>query len=230
MKPSAPAPTPDRLPLERAPSQAELPPDAVSALFGAGYTLRGTERVQLVARGAVVGTAAVRAGASLRLRLDAALLAARPSRVAGPRGHLAAPEPERLGRKLVLPPALLPAWGLRPGDRVTVAVGAVAFSDARVASGERAHVLIAESDAALAGVSPGDTAQWLRDVAEWAPSAAIGPTSSAPPKHRPAGRLVTENDVRQARLRGQRIRITADQLITPAARSLGRELGIFEQA
>ena len=40
-------------------------------------------------------------------------------------------------------------------------------------------------------------------------------------------RVVTETDVRQARLKHRRIRLTPGQIVTPAAQTLGREAGIF---
>lgn len=40
-------------------------------------------------------------------------------------------------------------------------------------------------------------------------------------------RVITENDVRQAILRGQKIRIEPGVIVTPAARDLGRQHGVF---
>ena len=49
-------------------------------------------------------------------------------------------------------------------------------------------------------------------------------------KVRATGRLITENDVRQARVHHQTIVVRDGQIVTPAARSLGRELGVLRDA
>lgn len=212
---------PDTLPIEIARSRAVLGPHEMGALFGAGYRLRGTERVRLPNDVAVVAST----GPAPRLVLDA-LDRQRLGSLAGlylrgPVGVVPAPEPERVRRALVLPAGLLRAWGLAPGARVTVQAGAVAFGDVTVEEGEPARVRLDAADILAADLPLGATARWRPDLDLELP------TAPEPDDH-PVGRVVTETDVRQARLRGERIRLRPGQIVTPAARSLGRQLGVFE--
>jgi hypothetical protein len=220
---------PDALPLRIAGSHAALSPDDVRVLFGAGYALRGSEHVFVTrtSRGEV--RVPVTTGAERRLVLDAldqsALGGGAPLRLRGPAGSIDAPAPTPVRRALRLPAALVKAWGLKTGQAVTIQAGAVAFGDVMVEEGE-GHVRLGRADALAAGLRDADTVRWNRDVALTTPSS---PPEEAARAIRTTGRLITENDVRQARLRGQQIVVRPDHIVTPAAHSLGRELGILRR-
>jgi hypothetical protein len=210
---------PDALPVVEACSRAALAPPDVAALFGKGYRLRGTERVRVVAAGRAEVSLPAEASAASALWLDALdrdALGPLPLRLAGPAGSLPAPAPLPLARRLVLPGPVLRAWGLEEGGRATVEVGGLALP----VTGAGAGVHLCRAARALAGEGP---ARLRRDLDLGRPPEA----EPSAPGLRPAGRLITETDVRQARLRGQRIEVGAGQLLTPAARSLGRELGVL---
>jgi len=213
---------PDALPVVAARPAARLAPADVAALFGKGYRLRGTERVRVVAAGraevSVPAEAAPASGLALD-GLDLEALGAGPLRLVGPGGSAAAPPVEPLARRLVLPGPVLRAWGLEPGARAVVEVGGVALA-VTVGEGAELGVHLCRAARALAGAGP---ARLRRDLDLSAPPEA----EAADPRVRPSGRLITENDVRQARLRGQRIEVRPGQLLTPAAQSLGRELGVL---
>lgn len=217
--------TPEAIPVHPAESVAELAPEAVATLFGRGYALRGSERVRLVAGGSAPRFVAVRPGPSTRARLDAAERTALPNgplRLIGPKGRLDAPPPDRLGRRLVLPTGMMKAWGLKPGEAVAVQLGALILATTTEA-GDRAGLHLGPTDRLAADAPPGTTARLRRDVA-------LAPEQpETPPTHLAvARRLITETDVRQARLKGKRITLRPDQLITPSARALGRELGVLD--
>ena len=220
------------IPIRPADSRAVLPPEAVAALFGAGHRLRGTERVEVVALGKQVTAVEVHPGPTLRLVLDAADRHAAPPdaplRLVGPKGVLLLDPPaEALPSRLVLPPGLLTAWGLAPGRRVAVAVGRAVLTDVPVEAGE-AVALHADRAVLLAGeVTESHAARWLPDFE--APTSSP-PSPGAPPSE-PATppRVITENDVRQARKRREKLRVGPGQIVTPAARALGRELGVLDE-
>lgn len=220
---------PDALPLRIAASRAVLTAEDVRALFGARYPLRGSEHVFVTrsSRGEV--RVPVAAGPERRLVLDAldrsALGGGAPLRLRGPAGSLDAPPPVPIQRALRLPASLVKAWGLTTGQAVTIQAGAVAFGDVIVEEGE-GHVRLGRADALAAGLRAGDTVRWHREISLTAPPRTSEKTA---PNVRATGRLITENDVRQARLRGQQIVVRPDHIVTPAAHSLGRELGILRQ-
>lgn len=220
---------PDALPLRIAASHAVLSPDDVRALFGSGYALRESEHVFVTRTGHGEVRVPVAGAADRRLVLDAldrhALGDGLPLRLLGPAGSVDAPSPVPVQRALRLPVALVKAWGLRMGQAITVQAGAVAFGDVTVEEGE-GHVRLGRADALAAGLRAGDTVRWNRDVTLTAPPA---PPEEAARDVRATGRLITENDVRQARLRGQQIVVRPDHIVTPAAHSLGRELGILRR-
>lgn len=218
---------PDALPVRFARSAAVLAPDAVAQLFGKGYQMKGSERA-VVSRSAQREVAVpVEPGKATRLVLDAldrhALGDGPPLRLRGPRGSMVAPEPERTGRALVLPAGLIGAWRLRAGQRVAIQAGAVAFGDVVVEEGQPAHVRLCPADGLAAGLAEGDPVRWNPHLDLEPPA----PEPKADSKVRATGRLITENDVRQARMRNQTIVVHDGQLLTPAARSLGRELGVL---
>lgn len=218
---------PDALPVRFARSAAVLAPDAVAQLFGKGYKMKGSERV-VVTRSAQREVAVpVEPGKATRLVLDAldrhALGEGPPLRLRGPKGSVEAPDGEKTGRALVLPAGLIGAWRLKAGQRVAVQAGAVAFGDVVVEEGLPAHVRLCPADGLAAGLAEGDTVRWNPHLDLEPPE----PAPQADPKVRATGRLITENDVRQARMRNQTIVVRNGQLLTPAARSLGRELGVL---
>lgn len=219
--------TPDALPVRPLRSTVTLPPDALGALFGRGYALRGTERVGLVRLGKEVARVPVRSGPTLRLALDGVdrdgLGGLEGLRLCGPSGSMAAPPPETQLGRLVLPERLAAAWGV--GAEAVVAMGAVA-------------VRLPVEAGADAGVEV-DRALWLGagspTTARWRPGLDLGPAEPEPAEVRARvvvvpRRVVTETDVRQARLKRQTLRIEPGQIVTPAARTLGRDLGVIVDA
>ena len=217
---------PDAIPVRPALSHAALAPPLVAALFGEGYALRGTERVDVVRLGRVLVRVPASAAGGTALVLDAVDAAPVERtdglRLQGPAGAASAPEPQGAGSRLVLPDGLRRAWNV--GDRATLGLGPLALAVAVETGAEAAaHV---ERAAWLAAGRP-ETARWLPDVPLDAPAerAASGPDAGV---QRVPRRVVTETDVRQARLRHRTIRVEPGQVVTPAALSLGREWGVFE--
>ena len=223
---------PDALPVRLARSVAVLAPDAVAALFGKGYALKGSEHVTVLRSSQHAVSVAVEAGKATQIVLGGldrhALGDGPPPRLRGPKGSLDAPEIEKAQRALVLPAGLVGAWRLRKGQRVTIQAGAVAFGNVVVEEGQPAHVRLCPADALAAGLEEGDPVRWNPHLDIEPSTVTSAPASD--PKVRATGRLITENDVRQARLHHQTILVRDGQIVTPAARSLGRELGILRDA
>ena len=213
---------PDAIAVRPLGSRAVLPPDAVAALFGAGAVLRETARATLVQRGRDVGQVSVVAGPALAVVLDGAAEVEGPVRLLGPVGAVGPVAPARVRSRLVLPDGLRRAWNVP--DRATLGLGAVALA-VEVASGPDPE---AQVDRALwLGAGRPETARWLAGVA------LDEPEPEAPADHGAltvGRRVVTETDVRQARMRRQRIRLGPGQIVTPAARSLAAEWDVFEAA
>lgn len=215
---------PDAIPVRPLGSRAVLPPEAVTALFGKGATLNAGARVEVVRLGEALVTVPVEAGAALALRLDAtdaeAVGRADGLRLRGSVGAVSSPAPASVTPRLVLPDGLRRAWGVP--DVVTLGFSCVAIT-ADVASGPEAA---AEVDRAL----------WLAagrpEAARWMPAVDLAVPEARPERDERvvtvARRVVTETDVRQARLRHKRIRLGAGQIVTPAAQTLGREWDVFE--
>ena len=222
---------PDAIPVRIARSHAALSASHVASLFGKGYTLRGSERVLVSRTGRSEIAVPVSAAKASCLVLDAldldALGTGPPLQLRGPKGSAPAPAPEPVRRALVLPAGLLRAWRLDVNHAVTVQAGTVAFGDVAVEEGN-GYVRLDRADALAARLSEGDTVRWNREIT--LTPATPPPADAATPKVRATGRLITENDVRQARLRGQHIVVEPGHIITPAARSLGRELGVLRNA
>jgi hypothetical protein len=214
------------LPVHAVASHAVLPPEAVEELFGAGYRLRGPERVEIVQLGRVRATVAVGAGTALRLVLDALDregMTDAPVRLAGPKGAVTAPAPEAVAPRLGLPAGLRSAWGLAEGASVSVRIGPLALTGVTVADGDAPGVWV-DRAVVLAAGSPG-TARWLPEGMIPEPGSEEPGDDAAPP----FPRVVTENDVRRARMRRETIRLVPGQKITPAARALGRELKVLDE-
>ena len=206
----------DALPVRPLGPLATLPPGPLAALFGAGATLRPSATVEVVRVGDVVARVPVAAGAALALRVDATVEVEGAVHLRGPAGAVAVTaEPAR--SRLVLPDGLRRAWGV--ADAAVVALGPVALA-VPVEAGPEATV---EVDRALwLGAGRPETARWLPGV-DLAPPA-------PPPDDGPIvvdRRVVTETDVRQARLKRRQIRLTPGQIVTPAARSLARDARVF---
>ncbi|HYE96562.1 MAG TPA: hypothetical protein VD962_10165 [Rubricoccaceae bacterium] len=222
---------PDAIPIRLARSHATLPPEAVAALFGAGYALRGTERVEVVVNGEVRLSVEARPGAALALFLDAVdreMLGTNTRlQLRGPQGTRSAPDPRPLLPSLLLPNGLLRAWSLAEGQRVALAVGRVVLLDVPVAKGERAEAVV---DRAVARAGGGaSTARWLPGLNVNGPPSSPAARTVADGPLTVEGRVVTENDVRQARLLKKKLRLRPGQIVTPAARDLGRALGLLEE-
>ena len=221
----------DALPVRALGSRAVLPPDAVARLFGRDATLRDTARVAVVRLGREHAWVPVETGPALALVLGAADRDGLPDltglRLRGPGGAVDAPDPAPARSALVLPDGTRRAWGVP--DRVTVALGPLALA-VDVETGADPHVAV---DRALwLGAGRPETARWLPavDLAPLTPGGDGGATPPTPDDRvRTVARgVVTETDVRQARLHRQTIRVRPGQVVTPAARSLGREWGVFE--
>ena len=212
---------PDALPVRPLGSRAELPPAALAALFGAGATLRPSATVEVVRLGGVVARVPVAAGPALALALDATDdVPLDGLRLRGPVGAMAVGAPAAVRSRLVLPDGLRRAWGVP--DVAAVALGRVAVS-VPVESGPEAAVEV-------------DRALWLGagrpDAARWLPGLDLATRGEEPEAEAREvvvdRRVVTETDVRQARLKRKRIRLGPGQIVTPAARSLAREWDVFE--
>ncbi|MDX1438406.1 MAG: hypothetical protein R3284_00750 [Rubricoccaceae bacterium] len=123
---------------------------------------------------------------------------------------------------LKLPAGLATAWNLSSGDVATLAVGSMAVR-AMVTSSDRLYLEIDHSIVGASGSQCGN-ARWLPGI-EW--ETTIETVEVPQPERSQTNRLITENDVRRARMQRQTIEIGKGQLITPAARSLGEELGVI---
>jgi hypothetical protein len=213
---------PDAIPLLDGASRATLTPAAIETLFGKGYRLRGGERVKLAAGELSIQIAS---GAVLSVvldRLDADVAGSGTLTLAGPRGTVGAPPAGLLVRALVLPAGLRRAWRLEAGQRVALTAGDVLWTSVAVREGEAAGAVLDRADRLAAGLSKDATVALRRDIAAHDPNPTTAGTSDA------SGGLITENDVRQARLHGRRIAVRPGQIVTPAARSLGKELGVLD--
>lgn len=209
----------DALPVRPLGSLATLPPGPLAALFGAGATLRPSAVLEVVRLGEVVARVPAAAGDALRLRADALAEVGGTVHLRGPTGAVAV-EAEPARSRLVLPDGLRRAWGV--GETAVLGLGAVALA-VPVESGPDAA---AEVERALwLGAGRPETARWLPgvDLAPPVPEPADGPLVIE-------RRVVTETDVRQARLKRRRIRLTPGQIVTPAARALAREAGVFVES
>lgn len=218
---------PDAIPVVPAGASVTLDAAGMAALFGRGYTLRGAEQVALARLGRVAGPAAVSSGAP-RVAVDAAtaerLGGLDGVRLVGPCGSLAASGVALVAPHLRLPAGLRRAWGVP--DEATVALGLVALSLA-VEEGPEASLRV-DRALWLACGQPA-TARWLPGV-NWAADPSVTEASERDASITVvARRVVTETDVRQARLRGRRIRLAPGQVVTPAAQSLAREWSVFER-
>lgn len=215
---------PDAIPVRPLGSQAVLPPEAVPALFGEGAKLRAGARVDVVLLGKPLVSVPVEAGAALALRLDAidaeAVERADGLWLRGPVGALPAPPPASVAPRLVLPDGLRRAWGVP--DVATLGLSRVAIT-ASVTPGTEAAAVV-------------DRALWLAagrpETARWLPGLDLAVPDALPDRDERvvtvARRVVTETDVRQARLHHKRIRLGDGQIVTPAAQTLGREWNVFE--
>jgi hypothetical protein len=123
-------------------------------------------------------------------------------------------------RELVLPAGMRRAWGLEAGQSVCLQAGTVIITGVLVVEGEPAGARLDRADLLAAGLEASGTVALRRDV--------LAPAGPSPEAEEPARRLITENDVRQARLHGRRIVVRSGQILTPAARTLGRELGVLD--
>ncbi|MEO0560169.1 MAG: hypothetical protein AAF170_18530 [Bacteroidota bacterium] len=214
---------PDAIPVRQLASVATLPPDAAQHLFG--VPLRGSERVALVQLGQTRTHVAVQPGAALALQLDCldASSISTPSRLRlqGPVGVLPTPRPQRLRSSLTVPEGLKAAWRL--GDEAAVGLGPLAIQ-VPVAVGNELAMNVER--AVWLGAGSPETARWLPQT-EWSREPDPEEVRVDPRTAIIAGRVVTETDVRQARLRRQRIQLAPGQIVTPAARSLAREWDVF---
>ena len=213
---------PDAIPVRALGSRAVVTAADAAVLFGPNARLAPSASVEVVRAGQAVGRVGVEIGPTRSLVLDATAPSATASGAVSLRGSVGAVGPleaEAVRSRLVLPDGLRRAWGV--SERAVVALGAVALAVPVEAGAEPA----VEVERALwLGAGRPQAARWLAgvDLAEpVAPDPAVGPV-------RIERRVVTETDVRQARLKHRRIRLSPGQIVTPAARSLGDEWGVFE--
>ena len=222
---------PDAIPVRAAGSRAVLSPDAAARLFGG--PLRGTERVAVVHLGHVLARVAAEGGAALALALDGVDAGALPAppdgrphveglRLQGPVGVVDAPAPAPVRSRLVLADGTRRAWNVP--DRAVLALGAVALAVPVEAAAGGAEPHLAVDRALWRAAGRPETARWLPGVDLTPPA----PPAADARVYAVERGVVTETDVRQARLRRQTIRVRPGQVVTPAARSLGREWGVFE--
>lgn len=208
---------PDAIPIRPLGSSATLSPGHARTLFGTDG-LSGRETVEVVRLGAKVAEVPVTTGEHTRLLTDSLLAITGHLRLAGPLGAVSA-RPEAVRSRLLIPAALQRAWGMGPS--ASVVLGSVAVS-LPVADGD----LALEIDRTLwIGAGRPETARWVAGL-----SLPIDPTEAEPRESGPTEilrRVITETDVRQAILHHRTLRLRADQIVTPAARSLADEHGVF---
>lgn len=209
----------DAIPVRPLRSQAVLSPAAMAEAFGAGATLGPSATVEIVRQGQCLGRIPVVRGDALALTIDATLGdLGGPVHVRGPVGAVGPVRAAAARSCLVVPDGLRRAWGL--GDTATLGLGAVAVAVPVEAGAE----VRAEIDAALwLGSGRPETARWLAHVALAAPVEEDDADDAQIER-----RVITENDVRQARRQRRRIRLRPGQIVTPAARSLAHEWNVFE--
>ncbi|GAB5537175.1 MAG: hypothetical protein Rubg2KO_34240 [Rubricoccaceae bacterium] len=219
---------PDAIPVRALASVATLPPDAVQHLFGASSSLRGSERLALIQLGQVRAHVSIQPGMTLSLQLDRldASSTTEPSglRLQGPVGVLTAPSTRPVQSVLTVPEGLKAAW--RMGDEATLGLGPLAV---RVPVNVGNELAIHVERALWLGAGSPKTARWLPQT-DWSLEPDPEEAQVDPRIAIVAGRVVTETDVRQARLRRQRIQLAPGQIVTPAARSLAREWNVFESS
>jgi hypothetical protein len=223
---------PDAIPVSVVGSRAVLAAEQVAVLFGKGHRLRGTERVQLMRAGEALCTLAVETGPAFRLVLDALDCDASGTeasllRLKGPAGASPAPPVEKTATVLAVPTVLQGPWGLRAGHSVAIQLGKLVLLGVPVEAGQSARLSVDRATMLAAGADVKTTVRLLRDLAIPALEAATATSPTGP--LRVERRLITENDVRQARLKHRKISVAPGQIVTPAALSLGRELGVFEK-
>ncbi len=210
---------PDAIPVQAVGSRAVVPPRDLEVLFGKKATLRPSATVEIIRLGDVVARVPIEAGDRRLLVLDAASTMETTSlSLRGPVGAVPVLEVATVRSRLMLPAGLRRAWGV--GDSATVGLGHIAVA----VTVENGASLVLEVERALwLGAGRPETARWMPGLA-----LDIATTENDVEDGRIEGRVVTENDVRQARRKRLKIRLRPDQIVTPAARSLAREWDVFE--
>ncbi len=220
---------PDAIPIQPVRSYVVLTSPMIGIVFGAAYQLRGTERLEILQRSNPLGMANVVHGETHALFMDAtdrSKLFGGRLRVRGPKGILPAPEVQPVSAVMELPLGLMAAWNLMVGERTTVALGNLAVRVA-VEQGVVPRVRVDRSLVFAGGLDSDSTARWAPEIAWQVGLSDAQETSGRPIETK---RLITENDVRRARMRREQIIVLEGQIVTPAARSLGEELGVFDEA
>ena len=213
--------SPLQIPIHIRQSEAILTPETIRKLFGASCLLTGTEKVRLLSRGASPLSIRCRTGEQNQLWVDAHLLGqldASAVYLQGPEGTTGPLSPTRIPRRLHIPKALLKAWKLTPYHSLSIQAGSIILTQVKIHISDSLFLEIDPTDAAAA-----DFPTYGRLIP--APQATAESHNSPAPSDYP--RLITENDVRKARMRRQKIRLRKGQLITPSARMLAQEWGLL---
>lgn len=195
-------------------------------LFGKGYRFYGSEKLRLTGPAGEISVGIIE-DKTTRVeldRLDAMMVAPTDLKldVIGPKGKLKNRPIHVLQRALVLPKSLHRTWGLSADSTIALQVGSIILTNVKIQDGQYIGLHLDRTDLASSGVDLKATAALRRNLKATTLDLQAS-SDTAIPK-----RLITENDVRQARLKGKKINVQPGQLVTPAARSLGKELGVFE--
>lgn len=211
---------PDTIPVRPLASRAVVPTRQLATLFGEGARLTSSAQVEVVHRGEVVAWVPVEVGDPLALVVDATVHVEGSVALRGLVGAIGPVQAAVAQSRLVLPEGIVRAWGL--SETAVLGLGAVAVAvPIEIGPAPVAHI---EHALWLGAGRPG-TARWLPGVSLSSPT---------PPADdgltRLDAKVITETDVRQARLKRRQIQVRADQIVTPAARSLAREWNVLVTA
>lgn len=209
---------PDAIPVVPLKSTATLTERDAQTLFG--DTPGKNANVQIVGSGNMLATIPAARGETTQVTWSRLEHPERSTglRLVGPVGSCPLKNSSFIENRLVAPSRLAQAWNLP--EQATLIIGEIALS-VPVTDGDS---VCCEVDEAL------HRAAERPEHARWVPGLTL---SSASEKNRSEDtntphRIITENDIRQARLRRRKIAVRPEQVVTPAARALGNEWNIFE--
>lgn len=217
---------PKAIPISPADSHAVLNREAFESLFGIEHKRTGSEKVEVVQTGtrrSVVDAILGDVNTLLLSGADLLKMNGQHCVLRGSRGHLKLQKIEPIPSILYIPKLLMDAWKLADDHIQTFALNEIAIQ-AAVAASDSLELTVDRSLVASAGFP--ETAAWLPQIS-WKASAPSNPTSPTPDNGL-SKRVITENDVRKARMTRGIIEVSDKHIVTPAARVLGEELGIFQ--